>query len=178
MRLSLGSRSYDLTGRALVMGTVRGAGSVAGAGRDGADIVEVGDAGALSGAGLAVICLAPADDRGLEAGLAAGVAMVRLGPGASGAAYAACARAGVTVVVVGAARAAAAEAAGVGPDRIVVEQGGAGPYPVLVDVTGSPCPVAATAVAVVKGARMIRTAEVRGARRTCDVLAAVMGAPA
>ena len=46
----------------------------------------------------------------------------------------------------------------------------------LVDVTEAECPTAAVAVAVIRGARLVRTADVRGARRVCDVLAAVMEA--
>lgn len=177
MRLFLGFRSYDLTNRALVMGTAGPAGSIAGVVGDGADIVEVCRVGNLPAVGDAVICLAPPDDPALEAGLAAGVPMVRLVTGASSMAFAGCARAGATVVV-GAAQTAAAEAAGVEPDRIVVEEGEAGGrYPVLVDVTRCDCPPAATAVAVVRGARIVRTAEVRGARRVCDVLSAIMEEP-
>ena len=79
-----------------------------------------------------------------------------------------CARAGATVIVpprdVGAAR-----AAGFPSDRIV-------PDTLFVDVTGAHCPVAATAVGVIRGARVVRTTDVRGARRICDVLAAVLEA--
>lgn len=52
----------------------------------------------------------------------------------------------------------------------------AGAGPLFVDVTGEDCPTAAVAVAVIRGARLIRTTDVRGARRVCDVLAAVMEA--
>ena len=48
--------------------------------------------------------------------------------------------------------------------------------PLFVDVTDSPCPTAATAVAVIRGARLVRTGDVPGARRVCDVLAAVLEA--
>ena len=48
--------------------------------------------------------------------------------------------------------------------------------PLFVDVTGAQCPMAATAVAVIRGARLVRTADARGARRVCDVLAAVLEA--
>jgi hypothetical protein len=51
-----------------------------------------------------------------------------------------------------------------------------GAGPLFVDVTGAECPTAATAVAVIRGARLIRTADPRGARRVCDVLAAVLEA--
>ena len=43
-------------------------------------------------------------------------------------------------------------------------------------MTGRECPMAATAVGVIRGARIVRTDDVRGARRVCDVLAAVMEA--
>ena len=48
--------------------------------------------------------------------------------------------------------------------------------PLFIDVTGADCPTAATAVAVIRGARLVRTADPRGARRVCDVLAAVLEA--
>ena len=63
----------------------------------------------------------------------------------------------------------AARVAGLPPDRIV-------PDTLLLDVTGLACPVAATAVGVIRAARIVHTADVRGARRICDVLAAVMEA--
>ena len=63
----------------------------------------------------------------------------------------------------------AAKAAGLTSDRIV-------PETLVLDVTGAECPMAATAVGVIRGARVVRTADVRGARRVCDVLAAVMEA--
>lgn len=79
-----------------------------------------------------------------------------------------CAMAGAAVIVprecVDAAR-----AAGLSPDRVI-------PDTLFLDVTGSDCPVAVTAVGVIRGARIVRTADVRGARRICDVLAAVMKA--
>ena len=49
-------------------------------------------------------------------------------------------------------------------------------HPLFVDVTGAECPTAAVAVAVIRGARLVRTADPRGARRVCDVLAAVLEA--
>ena len=79
-----------------------------------------------------------------------------------------CAAAGAAVIVP-AASVGAARAAGLPPDRIV-------PDTLLLDVTGRACPVAATAVGVIRGARIVRTADTRGARRICDVLAAVMDA--
>ena len=49
-------------------------------------------------------------------------------------------------------------------------------HPLFVDVTDAECPTAAVAVAVIRGARLVRTADVRGARRVCDVLAAILEA--
>lgn len=176
MRLSLGPRSYDLTTRALVIGTVERAGSIAGARQEGADIVEVHHFEGPLTVDVPV-CVAPPDERVLEAGLAAGASMARLGDWASTAGYVLCARAGAAVIVVAAA-APAAEAAGVSPDRIVVESGDArGRYPVMVDVTASPFPVVAAAAGVLRGARIVRAHDARGARRVCDVLAAIMEAP-
>jgi hypothetical protein len=66
-------------------------------------------------------------------------------------------------------------AAGVTDDRMVVEGVRAGsPYPVLVDACDTQCPVAVTAAGLVTGARIVRTGDVRGARRICDVLAAIL----
>ena len=96
-----------------------------------------------------------------------GPGLVRL-PAPNADLLAECAAAGATVVVplewVD-----AAKAAGLTPDRIV-------PDTLVLDVTGAECPIAATAVGVIRGARVVRTADVRGARRICDVLAAVMEA--
>ncbi len=174
MRLTLGSRPYDLTTRALVMGTVDRAGSVARAVEEGADIVEVVTLGVGTEPGVP-LCVAPAGEAGVAAALAAGASLVRLGAGISPATYRSCGAAGAAVLVAGGADGTgAAEAAGMSSDRIVVDGGTpGGRYPVLVDVTGAPCPAAATAVAVVRGARIVRTADIRGALRICDVLAAV-----
>ena len=79
-----------------------------------------------------------------------------------------CAEAGVTVIVP-ASHVDAAEAAGLPPDRIV-------PDHLFLDVTGSDCAIAATAVGVIRGARVVRTCDLRGAQRICDVLAAVLEA--
>lgn len=173
MRLTIGTRSFDLTTRALVMGTVGRAGSVARTHEEGADIVEVACVEDMTQDG-AILCLAPADDAELTSAVAAGAHLIRLGADASTAAYRLCAGAG-TAVVVAATAVSAAEAAGVRGDRIVVADGaGRGDRrPVMVDVTGCTCPLAATAVGVVQGARIVRTADARGARRVCDVLAAV-----
>ncbi len=79
------------------------------------------------------------------------------------------AEAGVAVLVPAGASA-GAKAAGFPPERVV-------PDTLLLDVTAEDFPVAATAVGVIRGARIVRTADVRGARRVCDVLAAVLEAP-
>jgi hypothetical protein len=72
---------------------------------------------------------------------------------------------------------AAAGAPAEGADLVELD----GPLPeaagaLFVDVTGAECPTAAAAVAVIRGARLVRTTDPRGARRVCDVLAAVMEA--
>lgn len=173
MRLSLGPRAYDLTARALVLGVVGCPASVGEAVEEGADIVEVGDVDGPVAAGVPV-CVAVREGRGPEAALAAGASLLRLEGAPSASAYEACAEAGVAVVVADT-DAGSAELAGIRPDRIVVVDGDPhGPYPVLVDVTGSSSPTAATSVAVVRGARIVRTGDMRGARRICDVLAEVM----
>lgn len=156
MRLTLGLRSYDLTVRALVLGVGAPEDLVA----QGADLVE------SPGAGATLVATA-VDDASLEAALTAGAGIVRLlSPTAGG--LRRCAEAGVAVLVpAGAVE--DARAAGLPPDRVV-------PDTLLLDVTGSECPTAATAVGVIRGARIVRTADVRGARRICDVLAAVMEA--
>ena len=137
MRLTLGSQSYDLTSRALVVGA-----------RD----PVLGSAG---------------DEAALDRALAAGAALVHL-PAPTGAALRRCAEAGVVVIVPPAA-VADAVAAGLALDRVL-------PEALLLDVTTSDCPMAATAVGVIRGARIVRTADVKGARRICDVLAAVLEA--
>jgi hypothetical protein len=124
MRLTVGSRTYNLTTRALVVG-----------------VSELSD---VPSPGL-VHLRAPTADL-----------------------LARCAAAGAAVIVPPEA-VDEARAAGIPPDRIV-------PDTLLLDVTGSECPTAATAVGVIRGARIVRTADVRAARRICDVLAAVMEA--
>ena len=107
------------------------------------------------------------DDAALDRALAAGAGIVRLtNPSAD--ALAQCAEAGVAVIVPAAAIETAA-AAGLPADRVV-------PDTLLVDVTGDSCPAPVTAVAVIRGARIVRASDVRAARRVCDVLAAVMEA--
>jgi hypothetical protein len=157
MRLTLGSCSYDLRTRALVM-------AVAGAPRGGADIVE------LPGPGPAElpVCARASDDDGLRRALSAGVDLLHL-PEPTQSALAMCAEAGVAVLVPSAASADAATA-GLPPERVVVDA-------LLVDVTGAELPVVSTAVGVIQGARIVRTADVAGARRVCDVIAAVLEAP-
>ena len=159
MRLTLGSRSYDLTTRSVVVG-VGGVPEEMVA--DGADLIELG-AGPAPAPGYTTAL----DEGGLGRALSAGAALVRLTrPTAGGLAL--CAAAGASVLVPAGA-AADAGAAGLPPDRVAVDS-------LLVDVTGAEVPMAATAAGVIRGARIVRTTDVRGARRVCDVLAAVMEA--
>ncbi len=157
MRLTLGSHSYDLRTRPLVM-------AVAGSPRKGADIVE------LAGPGPAElpVCVTACDDDGVRHALAIGVDLLYL-PEPTPASLALCAEACAAVLVPLAASSDAA-IAGLPPDRVVVDA-------LLVDVTGSDLPVVATAVGVIQGARIVRTADAAAARRVCDVLAAVLEAP-
>jgi hypothetical protein len=153
MHLTIGSTSYDLTTRALVIAVGRVT--------EGADLVELDDG--VGPAPLPVYAIA-ADDAGVGRALSAGAGLVRLTAPSAGA-LALCAAAGATVVV----PAGTGAGAGLPPDRVV-------PDSLLVDVTRHQHPVAATAVGVIRGARLVRTAEPRGARRVCDVLAAVLEA--
>ena len=159
MRLTLGHRSYDLTTRSLVIG-VGGVPEEMVA--DGADVVEVDEAPAP-----APVYTTASDEGDLGRALSAGAGLVRLtDPTAGGLAL--CAASGASVLVPAGA-AGDAEAAGLPPDRIVSDS-------LLVDATAADCPVAVTAAGVIRGARIVRTTDVRGARRVCDVLAAVMEA--
>ena len=106
MLLTLGSRTYDVTTRALVI-------AAAGTAAEGADLLEV--------AGPQPLYVVAANEAG-------------------------------------------------GQPALIV------PDTLFVDVAGADCPTAATAVAVIRGARLVRTTDVRGARRVCDVLAAVLEA--
>jgi len=161
MRLTVGSRSYDLTARSVVVG-VGGAPEEMVA--EGADLIEVDVA---AGAAPAPVYTTAYDEGDVGRALSAGAALVRLTePTAGGLAL--CAAAGAAVLVPAGA-AGDAEAAGLPPDRIAVDT-------LLVDVTAADSPVAATAAGVIHGARIVRTTDVRGARRVCDVLAAVMEA--
>lgn len=161
MRLALGSRTYDLSSRALVLG-------VSGRAEElldrGADLVEPDRPGPW---GPLPVCTTAADQLGLEQVLTHHPVLVRL-PAPTTAALRRCAGAGVAVLVPAPA-VDEARATGLPPDRIV-------PDTLLLDVTGHACPVAVTAVGVIRGARIVRTADARGARRICDVLAAVLEA--
>jgi dihydropteroate synthase len=95
--------------------------------------------------------------------------------------------------VIAAAAAARAEAAGIPVDRIVVDgtpgdaalAGAAGSYAVLVELgqlaagVGAPhaAVVAAATLALIDGARLLRTTDVKAARRASDVVAAILEAP-
>jgi competence protein ComEC len=169
MRLRLGSHTYDLASRALVMGSVERASSAATAAAiaDGADIVEVVD---IDGPAAVPVCATAGDDAAVGAALERGARLLRLGA-PTAAAYRMCAAAGAAVVVPDASDAAAGEAraAGLAPDLIL-------PDTVLLDVTGACCPLAAAVVGVIGGAGIVRTHDVRAARRVCDVLAAIRSA--
>lgn len=161
MRLSIASRSYDLDTRALVMGALGRPDDLV---EQGADIVELAE----SDPSLPVpVCVVAADDSQLQRALAAGATLLRL-PRPGTAALRSCAMAGATVILPADATTQAAEA-GLAPGRTLLDT-------LVLDVTGAPCPVAATAAGVVRGARIVRTRDVRRARRICDVLAAVMEA--
>lgn len=152
MRVTLGSRSYDLATRAVVIG-------VGGAERE-ADLVEVekGDGPRYAAAG---------DDTEVEQALAAGAVLLRLARPTAGA-LRRCAEAGVAVLVPEAAEG-AGRAAGLPPERILPDR-------LLVDVTSAACLPAAVAVGFIRGGRVVRTTDARGARRVCAVLAAVLEA--
>jgi|GEM_PF-5667627 hypothetical protein len=138
MRLTAGSRIYDLTARALVV--------------DGR---------------CDPVFASAAEGAALERALAGGAVLVHL-PHPTGDMLRRCAEEGVAVVVPPEAVAGALEA-GLAVDRVAADS-------LLLDVTGAACPMAATAVGVIRGARIVRTDDVRGARRVCDVLAAVLEA--
>ncbi|HEV2758664.1 MAG TPA: hypothetical protein VGV86_03755 [Acidimicrobiales bacterium] len=157
MRLALGSRSYDLRTRGLVM-------AVSGAPTEGADIVELADPGPAE----LPVCVTACDDDGVREALSAGVDLLHLQE-PTPSTLAMCVEAGAAVLIPLAASSDAATA-GLPPERIVVDA-------LLVDVTEADLPVVATAVGVIRGARIVRTADVAGARRVCDVLAAVLEAP-
>jgi hypothetical protein len=141
MRLVLGSRQYDLTTRALVLG-------LSGAPEDGPMFAVASDEAAV------------------ERALADGADLVRLTHPSAGS-LKRCAAAGAAVVVPADA-CSDATAAGLAAERIV-------PDTLLVEVgagAGAGA-LAATVAGVIGGARIVRTADVRAARRVCDVLAAV-----
>jgi hypothetical protein len=108
------------------------------------------------------------DQVAVELAVAGGAGLVRL-PNPSAAMLAHCGE-GALAVIVPVTAADEAAAAGLTGDRVV-------PDTLVVDVTDGPCPVAVMAVAVTRGARIVRASDVRAARRVCDVLAAVMEAP-
>lgn len=114
------------------------------------------------------VCEVAADDDAVDAAVAAGVDLVRL-LAPTTAAYRACASAGVAVVVPGDGGGAEARAAGVPPAAMV-------PDTIFLDVTGLPCPLSATVVGVLRGARVVRTDDVGAGQRVADVLAAILDA--
>ncbi len=160
--ITLGPRSYDLRTRALVMGVGRSPQDLI---DQGADMVEL----TYPHQQMPVpVCVTASDDDLVRRALSAGAALLHL-PEPTPSSLAMCAEAGVAVLVPAGASA-DATAAGLPPERVVLDT-------LLLDVTAEDFPVAATAVGVIRGARIVRTADVRGARRVCDVLAAVLEAP-
>lgn len=174
----------------------------------GAGVVEIewagpSDARALvAGAGVPVAICTDATHVALAA-VQAGVRLVAGGATGAREVLAAAADGGIAVVVTAGPaaadalaarreavvrRARAAEAAGVGAERIVVDPGlAASPdllghsrrfaelgYPVLLSADG----IAAMALAVTGGCRLVRTEHVKPARRVCDVLGAILEARA
>jgi len=161
MLLALGSRRYDVRTRALVMGVLRPPDELV---AEGADILEL----EIMDRPMPVpVCVPAYDEASVERALSTGADLLRLSHPTAGS-LSLCAAAGVAVLVPADAAFGAA-AAGLPPERVVVDS-------LLVDVTTDDCPVAATAVGVIRGARIVRTAHVRAARRSCDVLAAVLEA--
>ena len=161
MRLTVGPHTYDLTTRALVMGVHGLPKSLA---EEGADIVEHADPDPRA---PVPVCVVAGGDDAVRRALSAGAVLVRM-PAPSDDALRRCAAAGAAVIVPSHA-ADRAKVAGVPPDRVV-------PETLLLDVTAEAYPVPVTAVGVIRGGRIVRTADVRGARRVCDVLAAVLEA--
>ena len=160
--ITLGSRSYDLRTRALVVGV---GGSPQHLIDHGADMVEL----TYPHSQMPVpVYVTASDDHLVRRALSAGAALLHL-PKPTPCSLALCAEAGVAVLVPAGASA-GATAAGLPLERVA-------PDTLLVDVTAEDFPIVATAVGVVRGARIVRTADVRGARRVCDVLAAVLEAP-
>jgi hypothetical protein len=153
MRLTLGSRSYDLTTRSVVIG-VGGVPEEMVA--EGADVIEVDD-----GPAPAPVYTTASDEGDLGRALSAGAVLVRL-TDPTAAELGLCMAAGASVLV-------PAGAAGLPPDRIAVDA-------LFLDVTAADFPAAATAAGFIRGARLMRTTDVRSVRRVCDVLAAVLEA--
>lgn len=161
MHLALGHRRYDLRTRALVMGALRSPDELV---EHGADILELESP---HGPMPLPVCVPAPDDASVAGALSGGADMVRL-LRPTRQSLDMCAAAGVAVLVPSDA-AGDASAAGLPAERIVVDA-------LLLDVTGDDCAMAATAVGVIRGARIVRTDDVRGARRVCDVLAAILEA--
>ncbi|HVM01377.1 MAG TPA: hypothetical protein VM263_01805 [Acidimicrobiales bacterium] len=200
MLVTLGTRAYDLTARALVVATRPAASGDA-------DVVEVGAtevAGVVEAAGaagapavaVAAVVHGPAD---VEAAGRAGAALVvdprGLADGATVRAAAAHRAAVLGLFGAGAdpativERAHAAVALGVPPARLLLGPAlPAGPgmlgaarrlaalgWPLAYDAGPAPSP-AAVATAVAAGWRLVRTPDPRAARRVCAVLAAILEA--
>ena len=180
--MSLGTRSFDTATRALVMGVACCDGSDHGRRllADGADVL---DQPSSPGASFRFLSLAEVDHAALDAAARTGASVVLSAPApAEGGELCerlrSCAR--------------AAEAAGLTPDRIVVSPGAhhsahvlrgapqmaALGYPLLIDLEPWPDDefLGAASLAIIGGARLLRTRHVKSARRIADTIAAVLEA--
>ncbi|MGH9222772.1 MAG: hypothetical protein ACRD2W_02980 [Acidimicrobiales bacterium] len=183
MRFTLGGRRYDLTTRSLVIGRASDPQTARRLVDDGADVIEVADpdlVAAFVAAFAAVhdvhdvpVAIASAQLDAVRAAYQAGAV---LGACPDPAFLALSAEAGAAVLTPDPTP---ARAAGIPADRIAVEwPAGARPaatHPHATLVTTDD--LGATALAVTNGARLIRTANVKAARRVADVLAAILEAP-
>ena len=202
MLLTLGSRSYDVTTRALVVGVLTVASTpLPTLCRDAERLVDEGaDLLDLADAGVDDVCAAVG---ALSTGVAVPLGVLTSRMDVSGPAVAAGASltrdpgvahaTGAALVVSGAALARTAARCGIAPERIVLDIAPrvrptpdelALGYPVLTSACPPPAGaedaraavLATAALAVSSGCRLVRTADVRGIRRVRDVLAAVLAA--
>jgi hypothetical protein len=175
VRVALGSYEFDVTRRALVVGPVVGPDSVdvaehlVAAGADALELDAVGADVARVRARLDVpIVVRFGDTESLRSALAAG-ASAAVVPGGSAdpeqLELIVAAAASVVIDPGALATVTALERAGLPPSRIVSAA--------ITDPGSGPGPVAA---AITAGVRVVRTTDVRTARRVADVLAAVMAA--
>jgi hypothetical protein len=172
VRATLGAHGFDLDQRAIVLGVVASVDEAVRFVAEGADGVEVEEpdaarlVGALRASVHVPVVVATADADTLGRACAAGATVGDAARGQPGPPYHAVAVAtGATVIVADAESARAASTAGLSPEQIIVA-------PNTADDTAS------FALAISRGGRVVRTRHVRTARRTADVLAAVLAARA